>query len=383
MLRDRTALFLVLLLVTSLGDACDPWSHDGAWLADPHTRHDLQSADLVATARVVSRSRSSHGSYSATFLLEKIMKNKVSKDLIQKFVRLRLETRKQHKEHFRSQGCGHAKVKPNSKYLIMLRKNNKDTFTMNVDGYSILSDPIKFKKKHLNQLKIILCDNCGRAKNREKRGRDTWSQGTRLSCSARGNPPPTLYWTLNGKVVQNSVSTKIITKNISKFLRKSILKLKPSISNRSVKLQCHAFNDFGHASQVKMTKPIKIKKNLRRTSKIKGLRNNLGKSSTALGRLHYTHLADATSDRRKNHYFQGSNSIGGPLRSSQCPIQDFCLNGGSCQYFGAIGEQICHCSRGYHGQRCELKYADTGSRGSAMSDRFPLCLLGMAHYPCS
>ena len=61
-----------------------------------------------------------------------------------------------------------------------------------------------------------------------------WSQGsgvgTRLSCSARfinnffsllmlhnlisnrGNPPPTLYWTLNGKVVQNSVSTKIITK---------------------------------------------------------------------------------------------------------------------------------------------------------------------------
>ena len=62
-----------------------------------------------------------------------------------------------------------------------------------------------------------------------------WSQGsgvgTRLSCSARfinnsfslfifsynlisnrGNPPPTLYWTLNGKVVQNSESTKIITK---------------------------------------------------------------------------------------------------------------------------------------------------------------------------
>ena len=113
-----------------------------------------------------------------------------------------------------------------------------------------------------------------------------------------------------------------------------------------------------------------------------------GKSSAALGRLQYTHLADATSDRRTNHYFQGGNSpVGGPLRSSQCPIQDFCLNGGSCQYFGAIGEQICQwvkigkknigfihqlfsCSRGYHGQRCELKYADTGSRGSAMSDRW-------------
>lgn len=28
------------------------------------------------------------------------------------------------------------------------------------------------------------------------------------------------------------------------------------------------------------------------------------------------------------------------------------------------------CSRGYHGQRCELKYANTGSKGAAMSDRF-------------
>ena len=71
-------------------------------------------------------------------------------------------------------------------------------------------------------------------KNRERRGKERFSKrpgvGTRLSCSARfndnkhlskhvlnynlnrGNPPPTLYWTLNGKVIQNSASTKIITK---------------------------------------------------------------------------------------------------------------------------------------------------------------------------
>jgi len=144
-LRDRTALLLILLLVTSLGDACDPWSHDGAWLSDPQMRHDLQSADLVATARVVSRSRSAHGSYSATFLLEKIMKKKVSKDLIQKFVRIRLETRKKQKEHFRSQGCGHVKVKPNSKYLIMLRKNNQDWMVQDVPQ---IENPIQ----HYNQM---------------------------------------------------------------------------------------------------------------------------------------------------------------------------------------------------------------------------------------
>ena len=65
----------------------------------------------------------------------------------------------------------------------------------------------------------------GKKKNKGRRGR----KRIRLSCAARfndiafsfffinimfnrGNPPPTLYWTLNGKVVQNSVSTKIITK---------------------------------------------------------------------------------------------------------------------------------------------------------------------------
>ena len=52
---------------------------------------------------------------------------------------------------------------------------------------------------------------------------------TRLSCSARwvevrsgrhfldfnvfrGNPPPTLYWTMDGKIVRNSHETRIITK---------------------------------------------------------------------------------------------------------------------------------------------------------------------------
>ena len=70
----RTALISILLLVTTLGDACDPWSHDQEWLSDPQTQHDLLSSDLVATARVVSRSRSTHGRYSATFMLEKIMK---------------------------------------------------------------------------------------------------------------------------------------------------------------------------------------------------------------------------------------------------------------------------------------------------------------------
>ena len=37
-------------------------------------------------------------------------------------------------------------------------------------------------------------------------------QTTRLSCSARGNPPPTLYWTIDGRVLENSAATRIVTK---------------------------------------------------------------------------------------------------------------------------------------------------------------------------
>ena len=72
---NRTAqVLLTLLLVTSHGKACDLQMPDRMWLSEPQTQHDLHSADLVAVARVVSRSRSMHGSYSATFLLEKILK---------------------------------------------------------------------------------------------------------------------------------------------------------------------------------------------------------------------------------------------------------------------------------------------------------------------
>lgn len=231
----------------------------------------------------------------------------------------------------------------------------------------------------------MFCPDCDSETERVRVRRGKQRRGdtinTRLSCSARGNPPPTLYWTMDGKIIKNSQSTRIITKNLSKFLRKSILKLKPTVTNKSVKLQCHAYNEYGHTSQIKMTKPREIKHGGRH---LKGLRSNKG-ISTGLHRLHYNHghskkillqNMDEKAGRSK------SSRYSSPLYSSSCPIAEFCLNGGTCQYFSTIGEQTCHCPKGYHGQRCERKYVDTGSRGTRISDKFPMCLLGMAHYPC-
>ena len=38
--------------------------------------------------------------------------------------------------------------------------------------------------------------------------------------------------------------------SLSKFLRKSVLKLRGSLQQSSVHLQCHAFNSYGHTSKV-------------------------------------------------------------------------------------------------------------------------------------
>lgn len=311
----------------------------------------------------------------------------------------------------------------------------------NADHYSLYSPPLKSTRKLMREVKSILCPECREAQQlkqrvRVRRGRggqqtlaskspkdqsgkdqqDTSVQlqqikptveprslqsepvqkkkkggnkgNTRLSCSARGNPPPTLYWTMDGKVIENSPSTRIITKNLSKFLRKSILKLKQAVSNRSVHLQCHAFNSYGHTSKVKMTKTTKVGQSKptekrKSSSRLNGFRQSSSglKSGGLLGK----HNNGLNVDLMKSESYPGgltAKHMRSPLYSTGCPIPDYCMNGGTCQFYSTIGEQTCHCARGYHGRRCERKYVSTGNYGPHMSDKFPMCLLGMAHYPC-
>jgi len=204
-------------------------------------------------------------------------------------------------------------------------------------------------------------------------------QTTRLSCSARGNPPPTLYWTIDGRVIQDSPNTRIVTKNLSKFLRKSVLKLRGSVQSSSVHLQCHAFNSYGHTSQVKMGKM--------RTSSVRRARvtTSAPVRRKSARRIQDTQLrafrTQANSLQDSSSNLRSSLPLS-PLRSAPCPIKDFCMNGGTCDFYSTIGEQTCQCAKGFRGRRCERKYVSTGSLGPGMSDKFPLCLLGMAHYPC-
>jgi len=385
----------------------------------------VDGADMVARASVVSRSRVDKGHYYATFRIDKLL-HSTDTDLMAKFLRLKLET----KSHRRKTSAGlcnvSAKVKPNNKYLVMVKRQGqkKAGIFANADHYYLYSPPLKSTKKLMREVKSILCLDCrgdhdlsqrvrvrrgkggqhtpptksargkskdevkGEQKPKKKKGN---KGSTRLSCSARGNPPPTLYWTMDGKVIENSPSTRIITKNLTKFLRKSILKLKQSVSNRSVHLQCHAFNSFGHTSKVKMTntKKTSVTKTPEVLTKRKSSSrlNSFRKSSSGLktGSLLGQHHNGLIGDIIRSEPYTGGLSAGrkrSPLYSTGCPIPDYCMNGGTCQFYSTIGEQTCHCARGYHGRRCERKYVSTGNYGPHMSDKFPMCLLGMAHYPC-
>eukprot|EP00092_Neocalanus_flemingeri_P011357 GFUD01012238.1.p1 GENE.GFUD01012238.1~~GFUD01012238.1.p1 ORF type:complete len:503 (+),score=40.13 GFUD01012238.1:438-1946(+) len=409
----------------------------------------VEGADMVARASVVSRSRVDKGHYYATFRIDKLLYS-TDTDLMAKFLRLKLETKSQRRKTSASLCNFSAKVKPNNKYLVMVKKQGekKAGIFANADHYSLYSPPLKSTRKLMREVKSILCPDCRevhdlRQRVRVRRGRggqqtstnrsardqieggqkdnkdDTTEEqeedlesteeltsqpsqqtlkkkkggnkgNTRLSCSARGNPPPTLYWTMDGKVIKNSPSTRIITKNLSKFLRKSILKLKQSVSNRSVHLQCHAFNSYGHTSKVKMTKTAKDKSKTTEPSnkrKSSSRLNGFRKSSAGLksGPMLGQHTNGLIGDLMRSEPYAGGLSAGhmrSPLYSTGCPIPDYCMNGGTCQFYSTIGEQTCHCARGYHGRRCERKYVSTGNFGPHMSDKFPMCLLGMAHYPC-
>lgn len=372
----RILLLLVMLLLPVIGAGQD-------WCGDTLAQQ-VERADLVVRAGVVSRSRVEGGRYWATFRVDRLL-HVGAGEQVPKFLRLEVETRASG-----GQGCrAGAKVKPSGKYLVMVKKQGETQAL-----YGLSSPPLKSTKKLVREAKRILSGYQAEEsrKVRVRRGKapsprapsPRVHQTTRLSCSARGNPPPTLYWTVDGRVLENSPATRILTKNLSKFLRKSVLKLRGSVQQSAVHLQCHAFNSYGHTSKVKMGRA--------RTSRA---RDSSRRHRTPRPAPPSPTPPRARADRRGKEGLrafrggagsrQGGRLLGpaaSPLLSSSCPIPDYCMNGGSCRFYSALGEQTCQCAKGYRGKRCERKYVSTGNLGAGMSDRFPLCLLGMAHYPC-
>jgi len=349
----------------------------------------IATADIVVKASVVSRSAVSQGSYRATFRLDKLLHTR-SSEFSSKFLRLKLESPSQSSS---SHSCSlAAKVKPETKYLLMVKhiggggdgtKKQSGLFGSSA-AHALVSPPLRASKKVMRAAKNILCPDCGR--ERSKGGRTRHSRHNReefrvvkqenkspirLSCSARGNPPPTLYWTMNGRLVNHSPHTKINTKKISKYLLRSVLRLSGPV-NSSVRVQCHAYNSYGHTSRVKLKKRQQTKTTTTSTTTTTTTRSPAVQYRTG-GR--HSRLRSVTSFKA---FFPGTSARESPMQSSRCPVDNYCMNGGRCVYYSNIRELTCHCSRGFQGRRCELKYVSEPQ----LSKKPPICHHGMAHFPC-
>lgn len=397
----------------------------------------LASADIVAKATVVSRSAVRDGEYLATFRLEQIIQS--SEPMTTEESRMRL-LRLPLLSPLPGSDCRlAAKVKPETKYLIMVKSQTKKKGDPSWDGggghhvissppirggggshHVFSSPPIRSNKKLIQEVKSLLCTHCG-SRKRVRRGRlsnfkhssEDWrregdeeeddedeeengeeaiveiggaslarqysGEVMRLSCSARGNPPPTLYWTMNGALVENTPYTRIHTKKISKFLTKSVLKLRGPVERSAVHLQCHAFNSHGHTSKVKLKKTTPTPQRTATTTLLTTTTTTTTVAPKGAKRRTNSKLSSLRSLPAQQRSLQ---DLTGPLYGSACPVPDYCMNGGTCLFYSDIGELICQCARDFHGRRCERKYISEAVHGPKMSDKFPICLQGMTHFPC-
>ncbi|KAK2726015.1 pro-neuregulin-2, membrane-bound isoform-like isoform X2 [Artemia franciscana] len=201
-----------------------------------------------------------------------------------------------------------ASVQPGKRYIV---------FASEITGgnYSVVSAPILQSKKTTREVRSIVCKKC--AKPPAAAGLRDVKLTTRhrlmLKCRIKGNPIPSVIWFKDGKELRPSKRIKIKTRR-----RKS-----------NLRITCLKEEDAG----IYECRPSSI----------------MGQGSSTKARV------TVTKSPRMSLRPGNVSSTLWPLIAVPCPIESFCLNGGTCKYYEAVGELVCHCAEGYKGQRCESK----------------------------
>ncbi|KAK4012953.1 hypothetical protein OUZ56_025201 [Daphnia magna] len=147
-----------------------------------------------------------------------------------------------------------------------------------------------------------------------------------LRCRTRGNPVPAVVWYKDGKPL-NAASKRV---RIKTKRRRSTLRIRCVKEEDAGLYECRPNNVIGSGTASR--------------SKVTVVKVTASPSSDLTSKLTGTNLRPAN----------GSSSLW-PLIALPCPIDSFCLNGGTCKYYEAVGELVCQCAEGYKGQRCENK----------------------------
>lgn len=329
--RWRTVSFLTMLAtvaaVSDLASAVrvDPDCHTLRPLHDRHQKPEelplsledkLALSPIVVQGRLISRSASYSGLYFSSMRILKVMKGKVPKRL-RRHVRLVFRQEEDDRDRDRSRRrppCEHPVrfgVRSGRKYLMFLKR-------LGPARYAAVERPAPWSKHARRVAKKILCEGCASppgvphlSPSRVGLGGSGGSslvvvdQGGSLKLKCRvakeGNPAASIRWEKNGREFAPGLRIRLRMKK-----RRSTLRISNVRRSDSGNYTCVAGNVLG--------------------------------------------------ERRKSVSINVRYSAPDPSVTN-CPIDSFCLNGGTCLFYEFIGELVCRCQDGFVGQRCQFKKA--------------------------
>lgn len=279
-------------------------------------------AQTVFEGKARSRSPVRDGVYNVTFVVQQVYKGS-EPGFLRSPVRLQFAEKARASNNFRKCDDGgnknsvmRANITRGGKYIVFVDKIEQHIFKAR-------GEPVKRNDKIVKAVKDILCQNCVRRPSVTGLHDISLKPKEKLKhvCRVKGNPLPMVLWYKDGVRVQPSRRIRIHTKK-----RRSTLVIPKVRPEDAGVYRCEAKSVIGADANM--------------TARVTVVSDTRPENTTTLW----------------------------PLYGVPCPVETYCLNGGTCFYYETVGELVCQCADGYKGQRCENK--DVFNRGSMYRPKF-------------